>query len=438
MTTVASPPPTVTEAELSSFYTDPLADTVLALLAWQQVKALGRHRLLTLAQTPNLASDLWHASPTVVQHHLHLKEASLVHWQQLRCDATLWQRLAAPFVANPQLACLTWQHTAYPEQLRHSPQPPALLYVKGAADVLASVRWLAVVGTRQSTPYGQSLTAQLVEGLAGQPLGIVSGLAAGIDTFAHEAALAAHLPTVAFFGCGLSTIYPSSNRQLANNIVASGGALISEYPFTLPPHGQLFPQRNRLIAGLCEAVIVVEAGDRSGAMQTGRLALDANRDVMAVPGACHWPQSQGPLALIRQGATPVWQPAHVLEVLNLEPLAAPLTEASPTDLAHLPAPTPVEPLPQLQAKPAKTSSKAPKNDTSPPQEASPSLTPEALPTDPQQQAILQRLSLTHPILLDELIALCGLPITEIQTCLTLLELEGWLHRPTSITVQRLR
>jgi predicted Rossmann fold nucleotide-binding protein DprA/Smf involved in DNA uptake len=127
----------------------------------------------------------------------------------------------------------------------------------------------------------------------------------------------------------------------------------------------------------------------------------------------------------------------VLEVLNLEPLATVSVEASPTATAHLPAPSKVASHALPQGKPVKASGKAPKNDTPTPH-VTPDVPTEALPADSQQQALLNRLSLTQPMLLDELIALCGLPINEIQTCLTLLELEGWLHRPTSITVQRLK
>jgi len=315
--------------------------------------------------------------------------------------------------------------------------------------VLSALPWLAVVGTRQSTPYGQSLTHQLVEGLAGQHLGIVSGMAMGIDTFAHQAALNVGLPTVAFFGCGLNTIYPSSNRQLAQAIVEAGGALISEYPFSLPPHPQLFPQRNRLIAALCQAALVVEAGERSGAMQTARLALDSSRDVFAVPGACHWPQSHGPLSLIRQGATPVWQPQHLQEALGLPPILAltPPREQPAFLSSNLPVPSAVPPMPQpllkgqppLKGKAAQKAVQGTKLSTSaltqpapPPPEVS------ALPNSPQQQVVLALLNLQTPVLVDELAATTGLSLSELQSTLLLLELEGWVSKPTTMSVQRLK
>ena len=187
----------------------------------------------------------------------------------------------------------------FPERLKRAEvsDGPALLYCLGAADLNAR-RTLAVVGTRRATVEGRDNTARLVAGLAPLGLPVVSGLAYGIDTAAHSAALDAGLPTVAVLGHGLDRIYPPQNRQLASRIVAAGGTLLSEYPSGTAINPRHFPARNRIIAALADAVVVAEAADKGGALITAAIAASYRRDVFAFPGRLSDPTAAGTLRLI--------------------------------------------------------------------------------------------------------------------------------------------
>lgn len=193
----------------------------------------------------------------------------------------------------------------YPSLLRHIAIPPALLFVRGsvAAFTQASV---AIVGTRQPSTYGSDVTRRLASDLAQRHLCIVSGLALGVDTIAHQSTLDVNGSTIAVLPSGVDLIYPASNRQLAERMLAHPhSALVSEFYPGTRASAPLFPARNRLISGLAQATIVTEAGERSGAMITVKAALDQGREVMAVPGSIFAPKSAGCLALIHQGATPI-------------------------------------------------------------------------------------------------------------------------------------
>jgi DNA processing protein len=200
----------------------------------------------------------------------------------------------------------------YPEALRHLYDPPTGLFVQGALPREAGES-LAVVGSRQPTAYGRAVTKKLTGELAGAGLWIVSGLARGVDTVAHEAAVAAGGKTLAILGSGLLQLYPAENARLAERIVAGGGAVISEWhPLMVGKPGH-FPVRNRLIAGFSQGVLVVEAGERSGSLITADSALEQGRDVYAVPGPITSPQSAGTNRLIQQGAKAVLGAGDVLE-----------------------------------------------------------------------------------------------------------------------------
>jgi DNA processing protein len=206
----------------------------------------------------------------------------------------------------------------YPMRLAQAEGSPTLLYCKGALleqDELA----LAVVGTRRATSYGREVTNQICRELAAQGFTIVSGLAKGIDTVAHQAALEAGGRTVAILGCGVDVVYPSENRTLMAQIMEHG-ALLSEYPPGTQPDASNFPPRNRIISGMSNGVLVVEAGLKSGALITVSFANEQGRDVYAVPGSIFSKMSEGPNQLIRDGARVVTCAGDILDDLQVRPL----------------------------------------------------------------------------------------------------------------------
>lgn len=203
----------------------------------------------------------------------------------------------------------------YPERLRHVDSAPALLYCRGDFGAARGLT-VAVVGTRRPTAYGRQVTERLVGDFVRAGVVVVSGLARGIDSVAHRAALDAGGQTVAVLGCGLDVNYPPENAALADQI-ASSGAVVSEFPLGTEPEAGNFPARNRIVSGLCLATLVIEAGQTSGALITATLAAEQGRDVFAVPGPITSPASLGTNALIQQGAKLVASANDVLEELNL-------------------------------------------------------------------------------------------------------------------------
>lgn len=202
----------------------------------------------------------------------------------------------------------------FPSQLMEIPQPPKDLWLAGELPSQETVL-LTVVGSRKFTSYGKEACEQIISGLRGYDIAIVSGLAIGMDSIAHEAALAAGLRTIAVPGSGLdpTVIYPRGNAQLAQRILENEGALLSEYAPDFRATQWSFPQRNRIMAGLARATLVIEAEQKSGTLITSRLATDYNRDVFAVPGNIFSPTSQGPHMLIKLGATPITCAEDVLQ-----------------------------------------------------------------------------------------------------------------------------
>ncbi|MDD3066415.1 MAG: DNA-processing protein DprA, partial [Candidatus Gracilibacteria bacterium] len=175
---------------------------------------------------------------------------------------------------------------------------------------------VAVVGTRVATPYGKQATAEIARGLSQAGIPIVSGLAAGLDSVAHQAAVEMGRRSIAVFGCGLDTIYPPTNRKLAEEIIAKGGCWLSEYPLGTQPTAYTFPQRNRIIAGLSRGVLVAEGREKSGSLITAQLANEFGREVFAIPGSIFSEVSAGPNRLIQAGAKPILSAADILEALN--------------------------------------------------------------------------------------------------------------------------
>lgn len=216
------------------------------------------------------------------------------------------------------LAQLT--HIAFPQRLLEIPQPPKELWVRGALPK-KDLKWLAVVGSRKYSQYGKDACEHLISGLRGYPIVIVSGLALGMDAIAHKAALNAVLPTVAVPGSGLdwNVLYPKSNQSIAKDILSAGGALLSEYAPNTPASPWTFPQRNRIMVGLSHAVLLVEAGERSGTLITARLTHEYNRDLLAVPGSIFSEGSRGVHQFLKLGATPITSPEDILSALDIAP-----------------------------------------------------------------------------------------------------------------------
>jgi DNA processing protein len=247
------------------------------------------------------------------------------------------------------------------------------LYVKG--EILTEDEWcLAVVGTRLLTAYGQQVTEEIVTDLSHNNITIVSGLARGIDTIAHRAALAAGGRTIAVAACGLDIIYPAENANLAKQIIEHG-ALISEYPLGTKPKPEYFPRRNRILSGISLGVLVTEAGESSGALITADQALEQNRDVLAVPGSVLSPASCGTNHLIQQGAKLVRNCQDILEELNLQAVAQ-----------------------QMEFK-------------------------EIIPTSDTESILLHKLS-AEPSHIDEICAGSGLPVSTVSSTLAMMELKG--------------
>ncbi|HSF80578.1 MAG TPA: DNA-processing protein DprA [Anaerolineales bacterium] len=276
------------------------------------VRGIGAARLQALINYFGDVESAWHA-PTEALRASGLGSKIVDNFIQVRSSVDLelvWQQLQAK-----DIKVLIWDDPEYPVRLKEIELPPPVLYVRGS--LLEEDEWsVAIVGTRRLTPYGRQVTTQIASILARNGVSVVSGLARGIDGVAHKAALEAGGRTLAVLGSGVDRIYPPEHRSLAGEIIRSG-ALISDYALGTPPDGLNFPPRNRIIAGLSLAVVVVEAGESSGALITAGFAADQGRDVFAVPGSITAPQSQGTNKLIQDGARPLLDPAEVLESLNL-------------------------------------------------------------------------------------------------------------------------
>lgn len=210
----------------------------------------------------------------------------------------------------------------FPPLLRQIPDRPKMLYLRGSLPP-AEHAWLAVVGSRAATPYGRQALRHLIEGLRGYPIVIVSGLAYGIDAEAHRAALDCGLATVGVPGSGLdwSALYPRANQRLAREIVERGGALVSEESPEATAMDYMFPKRNRIMAGMCSATLMVEAKEKSGTLITAKLCVEYNRDLLVVPGSIFSESSRGVHQFLRLGATAVTSPADILSALGITPRA---------------------------------------------------------------------------------------------------------------------
>ncbi len=281
-------------------------------IGFSLIPGIGRIKLSLLEAYFGDLESAWHAGAAELRAaNLDARSAHNIVAQrgQISLDAEL-QKLK-----NHRVRVTTGNDAGYPQRLKEIYDYPPLLYIRGTLlpeDDLS----VGVVGTRRASAYGKQATEEIVTGLAQNRITIVSGLARGIDAVAHRTALAAGGRTVAITGCGLDMVYPSDHVDLARKIMEQG-ALVTEFPLGTRPKAEHFPQRNRIISGLSLGVIVVEAGDSSGALNTAQLALEQNREVFAVPGSIFSPASRGTNRLIQDGAKLVRNAEDVMEELNL-------------------------------------------------------------------------------------------------------------------------
>ena len=285
-------------------------------VAFSLVKGIGAVRfqaVLNYFGDPQIA---WGA-PTEALREAGLSDKIIENLVRTREEADLdklWDQMEAKGIS-----ILIELDEDYPKRLKEVDQPPPVLYTQGK--IAADDEWsVAIVGTRRVTAYGRQVAEDIAGRLARNGLTIISGLARGVDSIAHQAALNAGGRTIAVLGSGLDRIYPPENRHLAEQIMANG-ALISEFSPNTPPEASNFPQRNRLISGLSLAVIVIEAEIKSGALITAAFAADQGREVFAVPGNITSPGSMGTNRLIQNGAHPLLGAEQVLEILELSMVA---------------------------------------------------------------------------------------------------------------------
>jgi DNA processing protein len=284
---------------------------------------------------------IFRQSPESLHHHAGVPDSTVLAIR--RGEVTAAFATDHAWLEEEEHHLLCRPHPAYPALLAETADPPLLLYINGEPRALDPGPTLAIVGSRGASRAGRETARSFARDLASAGFTIVSGLARGIDEAAHRGALEGGGRTVAVLGSGPDRIYPAEHKGLAEE-VAGSGAVVSEYPVGSPPRGGHFPRRNRIVSGLSLGVLVVEAGQRSGALTTARWAGSQGREVMAVPGSIHSPQSRGPHALIRQGAKLVETLADVAEEL-------PHTQGVPRPTA-----TSEEPGPGLSAEQARVAS----------------------------------------------------------------------------------
>jgi DNA processing protein len=289
-----------------------LIDPRRYFVAFSLVKGIGSVRFRCLLDYFGQADIAWNASAEDL-HHAGLSKKIIQNLLEVRSNISVdkvWER-----IQDLGITIITWDDECYPRRLLEIDQPPPVLYVRG--EIHPEDAWsVAVVGTRRVSAYGRQIAEDVAITLARNGITVISGLARGVDAIAHQAAVNVGGRSIAIMGNGVDRIYPPENRKLAEQII-SKGALVSDYPPGTPPEASNFPPRNRIISGLSMAVVVIEAGDTSGALITASFAADQGREVFAVPGNITAPQSKGTNRLIYNGAIPLLDPRDILEVLQL-------------------------------------------------------------------------------------------------------------------------
>ena len=276
------------------------------------VKGIGAVRFQRLLEYFGDAETAWNANPAELAEaglSLNLIERLIALREKVDLSS-LWKQ-----TQSKGILVLTWLDEAYPQRLKEIEQPPPVLYLRG--ELIPEDTWaVAIVGTRRVTPYGRQVTEEIASFLAANGITVVSGLARGVDSIAHNAALKAGGRTLTVLGSGVDRIYPPENRVVADQIIEHG-AVLSDYAPGTPPESSNFPPRNRIISGLSMAVVVIEAGMTSGALITAEFAAEQGREIFAVPGNILAPQSKGTNKLIQQGAHPLLSASDIMQALNL-------------------------------------------------------------------------------------------------------------------------
>jgi DNA processing protein len=337
------------------------------------IKGIGAVRFQGLLNNFGDAHTAWHASGEALRS-TGLSQKIVDNILNLRSQVDLdqfWDQILAKGIQ-----VLTWEDSDYPRRLKDIDQPPPVLYVRGSLH--PEDEWaVGVVGTRRITSYGRQMAEELAASLAHNGVTVVSGFARGVDAVAHQAALNAGGRTLAVLGSGVDRIYPPEHRRMAEVLIQQG-ALISDYPPGAPPEASNFPPRNRIISGLSMAVVVVEAGETSGALITASFAAEQGRDVFAFPGYVRAPQSIGTNRLIQKGAFPLLDVKEVLENLNLTQV--------------------------VEQKAART----------------------VLPADATEAQLFDMIGL-EPLHVDEIGQKTGMPIDRVSSTLALMELKGMVR-----------
>jgi len=281
-------------------------------IGFNLIKGIGAVRMQGLIAYFGELESAWKAAPAeLAAAGLGLKVIERVIQAREKVDLEkVWEK-----IEKQGIKILTWEDEAYPQRLKEIDQPPPVLYIRGEylPDDLFAV---AIVGTRRATPYGRQITEELAAFLAVNGMTVISGLARGVDAIAHQTALKSGGRTIAVLGSGVDKIYPPEHRAMAEQMM-DHGAIISDYAPGTPPDASNFPPRNRIISGLSLAVVVIEAGETSGALITAEFAAEQGREVFAVPGSILAPQSKGTNKLIQQGALPLLSVNDLMQALDV-------------------------------------------------------------------------------------------------------------------------
>ncbi len=312
-------------------------------LAWSQISGIGPVLLRRLEQYFGTLEAAWVADSQELQLVEGLGTQLGLRIAEKRSTLNPQEFLEEHSQQNPHF--WTPADPEYPRLLLETPNPPTVLYYRGKVKPLENqgvIPAIAIVGTRYPTPYGKKWTQRIAKALAKQGFMIVSGMAAGIDTEAHRACLEVGQRTIAVMGTGVDVAYPPRNQGLYRDIVKQG-LVVSEYPQGTPPDRAHFPQRNRIIAGLCRAVLVMEAPSKSGALITAYVANEYNRDIYVLPGSLDNEKSLGCLSLVSKGAQLILGEEQLLEMLGELPNLDPLDSSPPRQQELFPAVPPATP-----------------------------------------------------------------------------------------------